>query len=89
MKMIMLIEHVEKKEKLSSKRCEMNKWSFGDAALLWWLIETLFTASLHFISIEIPDDVQIDDELCTFSNFFNFFLYRQKLEIWFSYAKWL
>ena len=39
--------------------------------LFWWLIEILFTATLHFISIEIPDDAQINDELYTFSNFFN------------------
>ena len=40
--------------------------------LFWWLIEIRFTATLHFISIEIPDDVQINDELYIFSNFFNF-----------------
>ena len=28
-------------------------------------------ATLHFISIEIPDDPQTNDELYTFSNFFN------------------
>ena len=31
MKMIMLIEHEEKKENLSSKIYEMSKWSFGNA----------------------------------------------------------
>ena len=39
--------------------------------LFWWLIEILFTATSHFISIEIPDDAQINDELYTSSNFFN------------------
>ena len=39
--------------------------------LFWWLIDILFTATLHFISIEIPDGTQINDELHTFSNFFN------------------
>ena len=39
--------------------------------LLWWLTEILFTATLDFISIEIIDDAQINDELYTFSNFFN------------------
>ena len=38
--------------------------------LFWWLIE-IFTATLHFISTEIPDDSQNNDELYTFSNFFN------------------
>ena len=35
--------------------------------VFWWLIEILFTATLHFISIEIPDYAQINDELYTFS----------------------
>ena len=34
MKMIMLIQHAEKKENSSSKRCEMSKWSFGDGILV-------------------------------------------------------
>ena len=37
--------------------------------LFWWLIEILFTGTLQFISIEIPDEAQINDELYTFSNF--------------------
>ena len=39
--------------------------------LLWWLIEILFTGTLHFISIDIPDHTQINDELYTFSNVLN------------------
>ena len=35
--------------------------------VFWWLIEILFNATLHFISIEIPDYTQINDELYTFS----------------------
>ena len=36
-----------------------------------WLIEILFTATFHFISIEIPDNAHVNDELYTFLNFFN------------------
>ena len=42
--------------------------------LFWWLIEiytVLLTATLHFISIEIPDNAQVHDQVYTFSNFFN------------------
>ena len=72
MKMIMLIQHPEKKENLSSKRYEMSKWSFDDAILVSddWL-KLLFTATLHFTSTEIPDDAYINHELYTFCNFFN------------------
>ena len=71
MKMIMLIQHAEKKEK-SSKKYEVSKWSFGDAysgdSLKYCLLaQCIFS----FISIEIPDDAQINDELYTFSKFFN------------------
>ena len=46
------------------------KWVNEVLAMLFWLlIEILFTATLHFISIEIPDDTQINDEVYTFSNF--------------------
>ena len=38
--------------------------------VFWWLIEILFTATLHFISIEIPDYAQINDELYTSSRTF-------------------
>ena len=41
------------------------------AMLLWWLIKILFTATLHFISIEISDNAQKNDKLYTFSNIFN------------------
>ena len=34
MKMIMLIQHAENKEKPSSKRYETSKWSFGNAILV-------------------------------------------------------
>ena len=34
MKMVMLIQHAEKKEKLSSKRYEISKWSFYNA--IFW-----------------------------------------------------
>ena len=33
-KMIMLIQHTEKKENSSPKRYETSKWSFGDAILV-------------------------------------------------------
>ena len=50
--------------------------------VFWWLIEILFTAALHFISIEIPNDTQINNELYTFSNFVNqetnFIIWLQK-----------
>ena len=32
--MIMLIQHAEKKENVSSKRYAMSKWGFGDAVLV-------------------------------------------------------
>ena len=35
--------------------------------VLWWLIEILFTATLHFINNEIHDYAQINDELDIFS----------------------
>ena len=55
MKMIMLIQHAEKKENSSSKWYEMSKCSFGDSILVTeW--NTVHSATLHFISIEIPDD---------------------------------
>ena len=34
MKMIMLIQNAEKKEKPSSKKYVMSKWSFGNAILV-------------------------------------------------------
>ena len=34
MKIMMLIQYVEKKENRSSKGYEMSKWSFGDATLM-------------------------------------------------------
>ena len=46
--------------------------------LFWWLIE-IFTTTLHFDSTEIPDDAQNNDELYTFSNFFN-----QGTTLWFD-----
>ena len=47
------------------------KWVNGVFTMpFWWLIEILFTATLHFISIEIPDYTQINDELYTFSRTF-------------------
>ena len=68
MKIITLIQQAEKKENLSCERKEIQFWRCysGD-----WLKYVLFTATLHFISIEIPDDAQINDDLHTFSNFFN------------------
>ena len=68
-KMIMLIQHEEKKENSSSKRYKVSKWSFGDGTLVtdWNTVH----CHLHFTSIEIPDDAQINDALYTFSNFFN------------------
>ena len=67
--MIVLIHQAEKKENSSSKSM---KWVSGVFAMLfWWLIEILFTVTLHFISTEIPDDPQTNDELYFFSTFFN------------------
>ena len=60
MKVIMSIQHAEKKENSPSKRYEMSKWSFGDGILV---NDWNSTGTLHFISIEIPDDTQINDEL--------------------------
>ena len=34
MKMIILIQHAEKKENSSSKRYEMSKWSFGNGIVV-------------------------------------------------------
>ena len=66
MEMIMLIQHAEKKRNLIFLR-DM-KWVNGVLAMvMWWLIEILFTTTLHFINIEIPDYAQINDELYTFS----------------------
>ena len=39
-------------------------------SVFWWLFKILFTATLHFISIEVPDFPQINDELYTFSRIF-------------------
>ena len=63
----------------------MTKCSFGDAILVKdWNI--LFTVTLHFTSIEIPDDAQIKDKLYTFSNFFNQEpIYNLALEIYASF----
>ena len=69
-KMIMLIQHTEKKEKSFSKRYEMSKWSFGDAILVtdWKTVPDTF----HIVYLtEIPDEAQINVEFCTLSNFFN------------------
>ena len=68
MKMIMLIEHGEKKENLSSKIYEMSKWSFGNAIPVVTDWNTVHCATMHFISIKIPDNAQINDELYTFPN---------------------
>ena len=38
--------------------------------VFWWLIEILFTATLHFISIKIPNYAHINDELYIFSQTF-------------------
>ena len=47
------------------------KWvNYVFAMVFWWLKEILFIAILHFTSIEISDDTQINDELYTSSNFF-------------------
>ena len=75
-KVIMLIEQAEKKEDSSSKRYEISKWSFGDDILMTDSIEILcIYIYCHIVkvlySIEILDDPQKNDELNTFSNFFN------------------
>ena len=84
--MIMLIQHAEKRENSSSKSYEMSKWSFL-AMVLWELIEILFTATLHFTSIEIPDYAQVNDELYTFSRTFlaKEPIYKFTLEIYASF----
>ena len=69
MKMVMLIQYGEKKENSSSKRYEMSKWSFSDGILVTDC--KTVPATFQFISIEIPDDAQINVELYTFLNFFN------------------
>ena len=69
MKMVMLIQYAEKNENSSSKRYEMSKWSFGDGILVTDC--KTVPATFQFISIEIPDDAQINVELYTFLNFFN------------------
>ena len=48
MKMIMLIQHTEKKDNSSAKRYEMSKWSLGNG-----IAKTPFT---HFISLSRPAD---------------------------------
>ena len=52
--------------------------------LFWWLIQKLWLPhfTLFIIFIEIPDDVQIDVELYTLSNFLNQLLYNLTLEIY-------
>ena len=60
------------REKAKTHLLRDMKWVNGVLAMLfWWLIEILFTATLHLINVEIPDDVQISDELYIFSNFFH------------------
>ena len=68
MKMIILIQHAQREGNSSSKRYKMSKWSFGNASLVTD-VKTA-TAIFHFISIEIPDGVQINVELYTSWNFF-------------------
>ena len=63
-------------------------WVNGDLAMVfWWLTEILFTATLHFISIEIPHYAQIDDELYIFSQTFlaKKPIYNLTLEIYASF----
>ena len=69
MERIMLVQHAKKEENSSSKRYKMSKWSFGDAILVtdWKTVPATF----HFISIEIPDNAQINVWLYTFLNFLN------------------
>ena len=57
------------KENEKKEKKKMSKWSFGNAILMsdW----KMFIATLHVISIGIPEDSQTTDELYTFSNFFN------------------
>ena len=75
--MITLIQLTEKKEKSSEIRDVVL------VVLFWWLIEIYI---VHFISIEIPDIAQINDQLYTFSNFFNQEpIYNLTLEIYASF----
>ena len=61
------------------------KWVL--AMVIWWLNEIPFTATWHFIGIEIPDYTQINDELNNFSQ--TFFakepIYNLTLEIYASF----
>ena len=65
----MLIQQAEKKENSSSKRYEM---SFGDAILMtdWNILYCVYCHHALY-SFEIVDDPQTNDELNTFSSFFN------------------
>ena len=69
MKMIIIIQHAENKKTHLLR--DMKRVNGVLAMLVWWLTEILSTVTLYFISIEIPDDARINDELYTFSNFFN------------------
>ena len=67
--MLMLIQQAEKKENSSPKKCEMRyEMSFGDVDD--WLKYCLYCHHALY-SVEIVDDSQTNDELNTFSNFFN------------------
>ena len=71
-KLIMLIQHTEKKENSSSKRYEMIKLSFGNAILVTgWKTVRLPHFTLFITFTEIPDEAQIDVELYTLMNFLN------------------
>ena len=64
------------------------KWANVVWAIVFqWLIEILLTATLHFISIEIPDYAQINDELYIFSRTFltKEPIYNLTLEIYASF----
>ena len=68
------------------------KWVNGGFTMLfWWLIEILFTATLHFTSTEIPDYAQINDKLYTFSQTFlaKEPIYNLTLEIYVSFLPYV
>ena len=83
MKMIMLIQHAEKKENSFSKRYEMSKWSFYSAIL----VTDSLPHCTYLQTIEIPDHAQVTDELYTFyrTSLAKEPIYKSTLEIYASF----
>ena len=57
-----------RKKKIIYLRCEMSKWSFGDAMPMvtavtdWKIVSAIYFFLIWLASIEIPDDIQINVE---------------------------